>query len=259
MAPVASAAPVGVDAASGNPAASRGLLSIEDGIAETLKIKLGDAVTYDIAGQQISAKVANLRKVDWDSFKVNFFALASPGLVEQMPKSFITAFRLAEGEEDKITELVRAFPNVLLIDVSEIMRQVQTIMGQVSRAVEFVFLFTLIAGILVLQAAIASTQDERRFDTAILRTLGAQTSQVRAAQLMEFFVLGLLAGVLAAAGASAVGWAVAEKVLQIPYEFNPVVLLAGIGAGIVAVMAAGWWGTRRSVRQPPLVTLRQVG
>jgi len=150
-------------------------------------------------------------------------------------------------------------PLLLLIDVAEIMRQVQSIMGQVSRAVEFVFLFTLIAGILVLQAAIASTQDERRFDTAILRTLGAQTAQVRAAQLTEFFVLGLLAGLLAAAGASAVGWAVAEKVLQIPYRFNPVVLLLGVGAGIAAVMAAGWWGTRKSVRQPPLVTLRQIG
>ena len=240
-------------------AAARDQFSIEDGIAETLKIKLGDDLTYDVAGQTVHAKVANLRKVDWDSFKVNFFALATPGLLEPLPQSFITAFRLPDGEEAKMTELVRAFPNVLLIDVAEIMRQVQTIMGQVSRAVEFVFLFTLIAGILVLQAAIASTQDERRYDTAILRTLGAQTAQVRAAQLTEFFVLGLLAGLLAAAGASAVGWAVAEKVLQIPYRFNPVVLLLGIGAGIAAVMAAGWWGTRKSVRQPPLVTLRQVG
>jgi putative ABC transport system permease protein len=132
-------------------------------------------------------------------------------------------------------------------------------MGQVARAVEFVFLFTLLAGILVLQAAIAATQDERRYDTAILRTLGAQTRQVRAAQLTEFLVLGLLAGILAAAGASAVGWAVAERVLQIPYRFDPTVLLLGVGAGVAAVMAAGWWGTRASVRQPPLVTLRQVG
>ena len=233
--------------------------SIEDGIAETLQIKVGDDLTYDIAGQTVNAKVANLRKVDWDSFKVNFFALATPGLLDSMPRSFITAFRLPDGEEARITELVRAFPNVLLIDVAEIMRQVQTIMGQVSRAVEFVFLFTLIAGILVLQAAIASTQDERRYDTAILRTLGAQTAQVRAAQLMEFFVLGLLAGLLAAGGATAIGWAVAEKVLQIPYRFNPAVLLLGVGAGVAAVMTAGWWGTRKSVRQPPLVTLRQVG
>ena len=233
--------------------------SIEDGIAEALGIRLDDELTYDIAGQMVKAKVGNLRKVDWDSFKVNFFALATPGMLETMPQTFITAFRLEDGQEDKITALVRAFPNVLLIDVAEIMRQVQVIMGQVSRAVEFVFLFTLIAGILVLQAAIASTQDERRFDTAILRTLGAQTSQVRAAQLMEFFVLGLLAGVLAAAGASAVGWAIAEKVLQIPFTFNPLVLVLGVSAGVLAVMAAGWWGTRRSVRQPPLVTLRQVG
>jgi putative ABC transport system permease protein len=236
-----------------------GLLSLEDGIAETLKIKVGDELTYDIAGQTISAKVDNLRKVDWDSFRVNFFALATPGLLDQLPQSFITAFRLADSSEATVTELVRAFPNVLLIDVSEIMRQVQGIMGQVARAVEFVFLFTLVAGILVLQAAIASTQDERRFDTAILRTLGAQTRQVRSAQLTEFLVLGLLAGALAAAGASAVGWAVAEKVLQIPYRFDPTVLLLGVGAGVAAVVAAGWWGTRISVRQPPLVTLRQVG
>jgi len=236
-----------------------GLFSLEDGIAETLKLKLGDELTYDVAGQPVTAKIDNLRKVDWDSFRVNFFALATPGILDHLPQSYITAFRLGDGSEATISELVRAFPNVLLIDVTEIMRQVQTIMGQVSRAVEFVFLFTLIAGILVLQAAIASTQDERRFDTAILRTLGAQTRQVRAAQLMEFFVLGLLAGVLAAAGASAVGWAVAEKVLQIPYRFDPTVLLSGIGAGVAAVMVAGWWGTRISVRQPPLVTLRQVG
>jgi putative ABC transport system permease protein len=257
----AAALPAGNRVVAGNwwNAAARDQFSLEDGLAETLKIKLGDDLTYDVAGQTVHAKVTNLRKVDWDSFKVNFFALSTPGLLESLPQSFITAFRLPDGEEAKITELVRAFPNVLLIDVTEIMRQVQTIMGQVSRAVEFVFLFTLIAGILVLQAAIASTQDERRYDTAILRTLGAQTAQVRAAQLTEFFVLGLLAGLLAAAGASAVGWAVAEKVLQIPYRFNPAVLLLGIGAGIAAVMAAGWWGTRKSVRQPPLVTLRQVG
>ena len=236
-----------------------GLFSIEDGIAEALKVKIDDTLTYDVAGQSLTAKVANLRKVDWDSFKVNFFALATPELLDGMPLSFITAFRLPDGEEDKVTALIRAFPNVLLIDVAEIMRQVQIIMGQVSRAVEFVFLFTLIAGILVLQAAIASTQDERRFDTAILRTLGAQTAQVRAAQLTEFLVLGLLAGVLAAAGATAVGWGIAEKALQIPYEFNPVVLIFGVGAGVLAVMIAGWWGTRSSVRQPPLVTLRQVG
>jgi putative ABC transport system permease protein len=247
------------DTKSGEAKPAGSYFSLEDGIAETLKIKIGDQLTYDIAGQRVSAEVNNLRKVDWDSFRVNFFALATPGLLDQMPQSYITAFRLPDGREATITELVRTFPNVLLIDVTEIMRQVQAIMGQVSRAVEFVFLFTLIAGILVLQAAIASTQDERRFDTAILRTLGAQTRQVRSAQLMEFLVLGLLAGVLAAAGASAVGWAVAEKVLQIPYRFDPTVLILGIGAGVAAVMAAGWWGTRVSVRQPPLVTLRQVG
>ena len=129
-------------------------------------------MTYDIVGTRVSATVTNLRKVDWDSFRVNFFALFSPGVIDAMPRTYIAAVRADTTSGAWLGSLVREFPNVLVIDVGAILQQVQTIIEQVARAVEFVFLFTLLGGVLVLEAAIAATQDERRYDAAVLRTLG---------------------------------------------------------------------------------------
>ncbi len=193
-------------------------MSLEDGIAGTLGVKLGDVLTFDIAGARVSAPVTSLRKVDWDSFRVNFFALFPPGPLADMPTTYIAAFRAPEGNGAWLTALVQKHPNILAIDIGEIVRQVQGIMESVSRAVEFVFLFTLAGGLLVLQAAIAATQDERRFDAAILRTLGASQRQLAAAQIAEFLLLGALAGIVAAAGATAIGWALADRVFKIPFE-----------------------------------------
>ena len=136
----------------------------------------------------MTAKVTSLRKVDWDSFRVNFFALFPPGTLDDMPATYIAAFRAPETDNAWLAALVQKHPNILAIDVGEIMRQVQSIIDRVSRAVEFVFLFTLAGGLLVLQAAIAATQDERRFDAAILRTLGASRRQLAAAQIAEFLL-----------------------------------------------------------------------
>ena len=179
-------------------------ISMEDGIAESLKLRLGDALTWDIAGTAVTAKITSLRKVDWDSFRPNFFTVFAPGVLESMPQTFLGAVRVPDGAQSGawLSSLVQQYPNVLAIDVGEIIRQIQTIMEQVARAVEFVFLFTLLGGLLVLQAAIAATQDERMFDAAILRTLGASQAQLTAAQIAEFLVLGSLAGLLAAAGAT---------------------------------------------------------
>ncbi len=235
-----------------------GVLSLEEGVASTLGIALGDRLTYDVAGTRLTAEVASLRKVDWDSFRVNFFALFPPGNLETLPRTFITSFRLPDTDGALTSRLVQQFPNVLLIDVSEIMRQVQKIMDQVARAVEFVFLFTLAAGLLVLQAAIAATQDERQYDAAILRTLGAKRQQLRAAQVVEFLVLGTLAGVLAAAGATAVGYVLSDRVFQIPYTVSVDLWAIGIVAGALAVAAAGWLGTRRTLDRPPLSVIRQL-
>ena len=240
------------------PAADAGM-SLEEGIAETLGVKLGDALTFDIAGNRVTAKVSSLRKVDWDSFRVNFFALFPPGPLETMPATYIAAFRAPDGNNGWLPALVQKHPNILAIDIGEIVRQVQGIMESVSRAVEFVFLFTLAGGLLVLQAAIAATQDERRFDAAILRTLGASQRQLVAAQIAEFLLLGALAGLVAAIGAVAIGWALADRVFKIPFEVNPMVLVYGVLGGAVAVTLAGWLGTRSTTRQPPLAVIRQLG
>jgi putative ABC transport system permease protein len=233
--------------------------SLEEGIAETLGIKLGDTLTYDVAGTRVTAKVMSLRKVDWDSFRVNFFALFQPGLLEPLPKTFIAAVRADGGNAAWLTSFVREFPNVLVIDVAALLHEVQTIMDEVARAIEFVFLFTLAGGVLVLEAAIAATQDERRFDAAVLRTLGASERQLSTAQVAEFLALGALAGLLAAAGATAVGYVLADRVFQIPFSGNPLLWIVGVAGAAACVAIAGWLGTRSTLRQPPLAVLRQLG
>ncbi len=236
-------------------------LSIEDGIAETLKLKLGDELTFDVAGASASAKITSLRKVAWDSFRPNFFVLFAPGVLEDFPQTYLGAVRVADTDASGawLSALVQQYPNVLAIDVGAMIAQVQSIIEQVARAVEFVFLFTLLGGLLVLQAAIAATQDERRFDAAILRTLGASRRQLVAAQIAEFVVLGALSGLLAAAGATATGYFLSDRVFQIPFAPNPLVWAIGIIGGALAVTLAGWLGTRGTLSQPPLAVIRQLG
>jgi putative ABC transport system permease protein len=244
------------------PAQARGAeagMSLEDGIAQSLGAKLGDTLTFDIAGTRVSAKISSLRKVDWDSFRVNFFALFPPGALDGQPATFIAAFRAPETDRAWLAPLVQKHSNIIAIDVGELMRQVQGIVDRVSRAIEFVFLFTLAGGLLVLQAAVAATQDERRFDAAVLRTLGASRRQLQSAQVAEFLLLGALAGLVAAAGATAIGWALADRVFRIPFEANALVWLYGVGGGALSVTIAGWLGTRNTVRQPPLAVMRQLG
>jgi len=234
-------------------------ISLEDGIAQTLGVKLGDRLTFDAGGSRVTALVTSLRKVDWDSFRVNFFALFAPGALDTLPATYIAAFRAPEGNVGWLSGLVSRYPNILAIDVAEILQQIQGIIDRVARAVEFVFLFTLAGGLLVLQAAIASTQDERKFDAAIVRTLGASQRQLQSAQATEFLLLGSLAGLLGAAGATAIGYALAEHVFNIRFTGNALVWVYGIVGGAAAVTLAGWLGTRSTVNEPPLTVLRELG
>jgi putative ABC transport system permease protein len=235
-----------------------GVMSLEDGIARTLGVKLGDVLTYDVVGTRISARVENLRKVDWDSFRVNFFALYPPGMLDRLPTTYIVAARAPANDPAWLNGLLAQFPNVLAIDVGELLHQVGAIIEQVARAVEFVFLFTLAGGVLVLEAAIAATQDERLYDAAVLRTLGASRRQLTAAQIAEFFALGMLSGLVAAAGATATAYVLADRVFHIPFGWNPSLWAIGILGGALGVAAAGWLGTRRTLRHPPLVLLREL-
>ncbi len=229
--------------------------SVEQGIAETLGIRLGDTLTYDIAGATLSGPVTSLRSVDWDSFRVNFFVVMPPGVLDGYPTSDVASFHLPRARSEVMDALVKRFPNLLVIDVAAVLAQVQALMDQVIRAIEFVFLFTLAAGMLVLYAAIAATRDERLADAAILRILGAQAAQLRAIHLVEFALIGLIAGVVAAFGATAVGWAVSTRVLNVPFQMNKTLWIAGILAGTAGVTLAGWLGTRRVAEQPPLKVL----
>ncbi len=234
-------------------------LSVEEGIAATLGIALGDELTYDIAGSIITASVTSLRKVDWDSFNVNFFVVSPPGWLAEQPVSYITNFYLPPGNAEMLNALISQFPNFLLIDVAQVMAQVQKIMDQVARAVQFVFLFTLFAGLVVLYSAIASTQDERLYRAAIMRTLGASRGQLSRANLAEFAVIGALAGLIAAAGANTLGAVLASRILNLGFSFNVTVWVAGIVCGAVGVAAAGHLGTRKMLRTAPLQSLRNIG
>lgn len=243
----------------GSATAQKEQFSMEDGIATALGIKLGDVLTYDVAGSTVAATVTSLRKVDWDTFNVNFFVVAPPGLLDAYPASYVTSFYLPPGNADLLNALVRAFPNFLLIDVAQVMTQVKKMMDQVARAVQFVFLFTLLAGLTVLYAAIASTQDERLYQATIMRTLGASRRQLARANLAEFAVIGALAGLIAAIGANALGYAVSLKVLNLAYSFNYQVWLSGILCGAAGIAAAGYVGTRRVFNVAPLRVLRAIG
>jgi putative ABC transport system permease protein len=229
-----------------------GQLSVEEGIAKTLNIHLGDTLTYDVAGSQFSARVTSLRKVQWDSMKVNFFVIATPELLQDAPVSYLSSFYLAPDKVRVGDELSREFPNLLLIDTGAVLAQVRGIMDQIAQAVSAVFLFTLLSGLMVLYAALLSTQDERSHEAAILRTLGADSRYLRRLHLAEFAVLGGLSGFFAAAGAVLLGWVLAHFVLEIPYQASLSVWLVGVPGGIVVVTLAGWLATRRLMHTPPL-------
>ena len=230
--------------------------SVEEGVAKALNIKLGDTLTYDIAGSQFTATVTSLRKVSWDSFKANFFVIANRGVIDSYPASYITSFHLGRGQEEVVNGLIRQMPNLSVIDFTAIMDQVRRITDQVGNAVSMVFLFTLAAGLVVLYAAIATTQDERVFDAAVMRTLGASRRQMVVLQLAEFLAIGVLAGLIGSVGALALGAVLSKQVLDVPFVLNAWIPLIGIVGGGVGVAVAGLLGTRRAVDSPPLATIR---
>ena len=233
-------------------------ISIEEGIANTLGLKLGDAMTFDIAGQRVTGRITSLRKVNWDSMRANFFVIMPPSLLADKPASFITAFHLPAARASFGGELLREFPNLTLIDTTAVFRQVQAVIDQVVAAVEFLFVFTLTAGVLVLYAALASSRDERVREAALLRALGASRQQLSRAQVAEMVCVGGLAGLLAAFGASAIGWALARYAFEFDYVVSPWVFLSGIGGGSLAALVGGWFGLRGVLKTPPLATLREA-
>ncbi len=233
-------------------------VSVEKGLAETLGLKLGDKLTWRIADREMTVTITSLRSVEWDSFRANFFVIAPPGLLESYPATFITSFHLPAENRAWLAQLVRAFPNVTLIDVDALMTKVRAIMDRVNLSVQYVFLFTLLAGLTVLYSAIQSTQDERLYESALLRTLGASRAHILKGLAAEFVAIGLLAGVLAALAANLAGLVLARQVFQLDYTFDPWLWIAGPVAGALGVGLFGILGARFVLNRPPLQSLREL-
>ncbi len=236
--------------------AGKPLVSISTEYQEALHLKLGDKISFDVAGEALTVQVASIRKIRWDSFRPNFFLVFPPGLLDGAAGTYMTSVYLTSELRPSLTDLVRRFPTISVIDVDAILKQIRDIMDRASLAVQYVFLFTLAAGIVVLLAAVQSTRDERRYESAILRTLGASRGTVLQGVAAEFSALGFLAGTLAAFGATAVGWALARRLFSLHYTLDPWVWVVGLVCGTLLVGVSGTLATRRVVNTPPIHTLR---
>ena len=234
-----------------------GAISVEEGIAKTLNLTLGDVLRFDIGGVQVDAKISSLRKVDWGSMRANFFVMYPVSKMPEVPTTYMGAFK-APDTRGFDNNLVRAFPNITNVDMTSTISQVQRVLDQVIRAVEFLFGFTLAAGLVVLFAAITATREERAREFAIMRAVGARASLLRQVQRAELAGVGLLAGFLASVVAIGVGWALAKYVFEFEWAPSPWVPVVGALAGALLALGAGWWGLREVLRRPVVETLRRA-
>jgi putative ABC transport system permease protein len=247
-------------------------LSIEEGVAKTLNLKLGDVLRFDFAGMLHQARITSVRRVDWTSMRANFFVMypvsrlvTSTGF--DVPTTYIAAFRaphrVAPAQAHTPipnfdNQLIHRFPNVTSVDMGATLNQVQSVLDQVVSAVEFLFLFTLAAGLVVLFAAVSATREERAREYAVLRALGASNRLLAHVQRAELAGVGALAGLLASGVAMAMGWGLARFVFEFAWTASPWVPVLGAAVGAMLALAAGWWGLRDVLRRPVVQTLRQA-
>jgi putative ABC transport system permease protein len=231
---------------------------MESGIMKTLGLKLGDSLTFDVGGQVVSAAITSVREVEWDSMQVNFFVIFPTALLKDMPQSWITAFYLPAGQDTLGRSLLARFPNVTLIDTGLVIAQVRSTLNQVSRAVEFIFSFTVVAGALVMLSSLMGSHAQRLNEMGIMRALGASQSQVRTAVLLELVLIGLLAGLMSGLAAQAMGYVIAKVGFDFTYVMSPGLLMASIALGVLTALIGGGWSVRRIIATPPLQVLRAV-
>ncbi|MDB6001068.1 MAG: transporter permease [Rhizobacter sp.] len=232
-------------------------LSVEAGLAETLGLKLGDTLRFDVAGTTVDGRITSLRKVDWGSMRANFFVMFPRAQMAELPATYIAAFR-APDKPGFDNGLSRDFPNITDVDVSSSIAQIEKVLDQVIRAVEFLFGFTLAAGLVVLFAAVTATREARSREFAVMRAMGASGSLLAKVQRAELLGVGALAGLLASCAAMAVGWALARYAFDFSWTASPWVPVIGMLAGAVLALAAGWWGLRDVLRRPVIETLRSA-
>lgn len=240
------------------PAGSGGEFSVEQGLAQTLGLALGDELMFEIGGVPTSGRVTSLRKLSWDSMRVNFFVIGTPASLGAQPASYITSFHVAKTQEAVMVRLIQRWPNVTAIDVGALLEQLRRTLDQVAGAVQWVFGFGLLSGLAVLWSALQAGADERRHEVALLRALGARRAQVRGALWAELCALGALAGTLGALGAAAIALVLARQVFQLPYLPHPGLLGWGLLFGLVLALLGGALAILPVLRQPPLRSLREV-
>jgi putative ABC transport system permease protein len=232
------------------------LVSLATEFQESLGLQVGDHLTFDIAGEALEVTVASVRKVKWDTFQPNFFIVFPPGVLEGAAGTYMTSAYFTPGTARSLAQLARRFPSVSIFDIDELLAQVRAVLDKAALAVQSVFVFTLFAGLTVLLAAVQSSRDERRYESAMLRTLGASRGTVVQGVLAEFATLGSLSGLLAAVGASVAAYFLTTHWLDLRYAFELMPWVEGIVGGTLLVAAGGWLATRSVVNQPPLTTLR---
>jgi putative ABC transport system permease protein len=233
-------------------------ISLEDEFAANMGIEIGDQLGFVVGGEEIEVPVTSFRRIAWDSLSPNFYLVFSPGDVSQLPQTYLSSLYIDPEDRGVLKTLLQKYPSVTLIDLEVTLGQIRTIISRASAAVQYVFLFTLLAGIVVLLAAIQVTRDERRFESAILHTLGAQRRQILKGIAAEFIALGALSGLLAAMGASTVSFFLAKYAFDLDYKVDPLVWIVGLVSGALIVGVTGTLATRKAVNEPPVTVLRNA-
>lgn len=241
------------------PGSSKPEVSIESSVADRLGLEVGDLLTFDFAGVMLDAKVSSIRDLRWDSMEVNFYVIFPPKLLADFPQTWITAFHAEEPTVSELSRvLVRQYPNITVLDTARIIGQIRDILAKVSRAVQFVFLFTVAAGGLVVIACVMTGARARTRESAIYRAMGASSSQLQRAAWSELAAIGALAGLVAALAAQGLGWAVAHFIFEFEYLMSPLNLLGGLVGGVIVSLVFGAWSVKKVCLAPVMVTLRQV-
>ena len=238
--------------------ASAPLLSLEEDIAKVLNVAIGDTLTYEIAGSKITLTVTSIRKVEWDSMRANFFAVTPPKALDQFSASYMTAFYLPKNKDNALNKLLQQFTNFTMIDVASIMNQVRDIMQKLTTAVGFVFTFCIVAGLVVLYAALVATREARIRESALLRVLGASRAQTTQAFLIEFVCIGAVAALVAVIVASGLSFYLSRFILDIPYQFNGQLAFIAFSAALIFIPLAAWLAIRSYLNVPPKQLLNSI-
>ncbi len=233
-------------------------MSLEQKFAERHDLHIGDILRFDTGGRIYQGEITSLRSVKWDSFKPNFFIMFTSDSIRDLPAEWMTSFYLHPDNNYRLDGLLKAFPAISLIELDAIMEQAQRIIEQVSIAVEYIMIFVIIAGLMVLLATIQSTMDERIFEATVLRTLGASKRYLRSSLITEFSLLGLLSGLMAAAGTEFVAYWLYDLLFNLPFQLHGWVWLAGPVSGIIIISVSGNLAARKVVSKPPMSSLREV-